>query len=89
MKKCAISRFFRRRPTGSEKTVLVTGLKQVQSDNPDHVGGYSVALPIISGIETKFGLVFPKFRHKHQVLGNKKKGQEDKDKIKEEEGWFW
>lgn len=29
--------------------------------NPDHIGGYSVALPIFSGIESKFGLCFPKF----------------------------
>lgn len=34
-----------------------------KSDNPDHVGGYQVALPIFSGIETKFGLVLPKFQH--------------------------
>ncbi len=54
---------FFRRPTGSERTVLVTGLEQVKSNNPDHIGGFALALPIISGIETKFGLVFPKFKH--------------------------
>lgn len=38
-----------RRPTGSERTVLVTGLEQVKSNNPDHIGGYALAVPIISG----------------------------------------
>ena len=28
----------------------------------DHVGGYAVAAPIFAGIESKFGLRFPKFR---------------------------
>lgn len=43
--------------------MLITGLEQVKSSNPDHIGGFALALPIISGIETKFGLVFPKFKH--------------------------
>jgi len=30
--------------------------------NPDHVGGYQLALPIFAGIESKFGLLLPKFR---------------------------
>jgi solute carrier family 25 aspartate/glutamate transporter 12/13 len=29
--------------------------------NPDHVGGFKAAVPIFSGIETKFGLVLPRF----------------------------
>ena len=32
-----------------------------QGSNPDHIGGYQVALPIFTGIESKFGLVLPKF----------------------------
>jgi len=32
-----------------------------KSSNPDHVGGYQVAMPIFAGIESKFGLVLPKF----------------------------
>ena len=28
----------------------------------DHIGGYAVAAPIFAGIESKFGLRFPKFR---------------------------
>jgi len=35
-----------------------------KSDNPDHVGGYQVARPIFTGVETKFGLMLPKFYHK-------------------------
>ncbi len=33
-----------------------------KSDNPDHVGGYAVAMPIFAGIESKFGLVLPRFQ---------------------------
>ena len=29
--------------------------------NPDHVGGYRAALPMLNGIETKFGLSMPRF----------------------------
>ena len=32
-----------------------------RSSNPDHIGGFEVALPIFKGIESKFGLVLPKF----------------------------
>jgi len=52
------------RPSGSEGSVLSTGaLSETKSSNPDHIGGYEVALPILSGIESKFGLVLPQFRH--------------------------
>jgi len=30
--------------------------------NPDHIGGYQLALPIFAGMESKFGLFLPKFR---------------------------
>ena len=33
-----------------------------KGSNPDHIGGYQVALPIFTGIESKFGLVLPKFQ---------------------------
>lgn len=49
------------RPSGSEASVLVTGLHHIKSVHPDHIGGYALALPILAGIESKFGLVFPKF----------------------------
>jgi len=34
-----------------------------KSDNPDHIGGYQVARPIFLGVESKFGLLLPKFSH--------------------------
>ncbi|XP_066248454.1 calcium-binding mitochondrial carrier protein Aralar1 isoform X3 [Euwallacea similis] len=48
------------RPTGSEfKVPSIAGDKGVT--NVDHLGGYSVSVPIFSGIESKFGLCLPKF----------------------------
>ena len=49
------------RPSGSEAEVPA-GRAQL-SNHPDHVGGFQVAMPIFSGIESKFGLVLPKFTH--------------------------
>jgi len=40
-----------------------TGKEAVKSDNPDHIGGYQVARPIFLGVESKFGLLLPKFKH--------------------------
>lgn len=52
------------RPSGSEqKTVTLAGDKP---HNPDHVGGYSVSIPIFSGIESKFGICLPKFTKQPQ-----------------------
>jgi len=49
------------RPAGSEQKIPSTGIPELdKSTNPDHVGGYQAALPIISGIESKFGLSLPK-----------------------------
>ncbi|XP_043276553.1 calcium-binding mitochondrial carrier protein Aralar1 isoform X2 [Venturia canescens] len=51
------------RPTGSELKVPSTGVAdEIKSTNPDHIGGYEVALPIFTGIETKFGLCLPRFQ---------------------------
>ncbi|KAK9301823.1 hypothetical protein QLX08_006007 [Tetragonisca angustula] len=51
------------RPTGSEQKVPATGVAQeIRSTNPDHIGGYQIALPIFTGIETKFGLCLPRFQ---------------------------
>ena len=58
----AVNRFCSK-PTGSVAHVPAGAAEMSKSDNPDHVGGYQVALPIFSGIETKFGLVLPKFQH--------------------------
>lgn len=48
------------RPTGSEFKVASLGGDKALA-NVDHVGGYSVSVPIFSGIESKFGLCLPKF----------------------------
>ena len=53
--------FVFRRPTGSEAEVPAGPAEISKSTNPDHVGGFQVAMPIFNGIETKFGLVLPKF----------------------------
>ncbi|XP_043259319.1 calcium-binding mitochondrial carrier protein Aralar1 isoform X2 [Colletes gigas] len=51
------------RPTGSEQKVPATGVAQeIRSTNPDHIGGYQIALPIFTGIESKFGLCLPRFQ---------------------------
>lgn len=51
------------RPTGSEQSIPATGVPdKAKSTNPDHLGGYQVALPIVNGIESKFGLCLPKYR---------------------------
>jgi len=48
------------RPTGQQvEAVVGTG----KTANPDHIGGYQVARPIFTGVESKFGLLLPKFRH--------------------------
>lgn len=53
-----------RRPTGSEQNIPSTGIADtMKSTNPDHVGGYQAALPIINGMETKFGLSLAKAPH--------------------------
>ncbi|XP_040564694.1 electrogenic aspartate/glutamate antiporter Aralar, mitochondrial isoform X2 [Lepeophtheirus salmonis] len=56
------------RPTGSEAEVTAGKADIVQSSNPDHIGGYRVAVPIFSGIESKFGLVFPKFETRTSII---------------------
>ncbi|XP_055859590.1 electrogenic aspartate/glutamate antiporter SLC25A13, mitochondrial-like isoform X2 [Biomphalaria glabrata] len=48
------------RPEGSEAKSV--HLQDVLSRNPDHIGGYRMALATFDGIETKFGLMLPKFR---------------------------
>lgn len=61
-----------RRPSGSEHTIPtsnVAALNDLKPSNADHIGGYRVALPIIEGIETKFGLSFPRFKVSSSVAG--------------------
>ena len=47
------------KPTGQMSEA--TGKQTQKSDNPDHIGGYQIARPIFLGVESKFGLLFPKF----------------------------
>ena len=49
-------------PSGSSAEVPMGSAAMYQGSNPDHIGGYQVALPIFTGIESKFGLVLPKFQ---------------------------
>eukprot|EP00092_Neocalanus_flemingeri_P036323 GFUD01039545.1.p1 GENE.GFUD01039545.1~~GFUD01039545.1.p1 ORF type:complete len:696 (+),score=160.55 GFUD01039545.1:64-2151(+) len=49
------------KPTGQMSEA--TAGAAIKSDNPDHVGGYQVARPIFTGVESKFGLLLPKFSH--------------------------
>lgn len=51
------------RPSGSEQFSAATLEDIHKKMNPDHVGGYRAAVPMIKGIETKFGLSLPKFGH--------------------------
>lgn len=48
------------RPTGSEAQLPATAA-DLRSTNPDHIGGYKVAVPIFRGIESKFGLFLPRY----------------------------
>lgn len=48
------------RPTGSTSESLTA---VTTSQNPDHIGGYQVARPIFAGVESKFGLLLPRFSH--------------------------
>jgi len=50
------------RPQGSKSNTMESVAVVAKPSNPDHVGGYQLALPIFAGIESKFGLLLPKFR---------------------------
>ncbi|XP_063619128.1 calcium-binding mitochondrial carrier protein Aralar1 isoform X3 [Cydia splendana] len=47
------------RPTGSELTVSTPIEETVKK--PHHIGGYQVAIPVLTGLETKFGISLPRF----------------------------
>ncbi|XP_047503160.1 calcium-binding mitochondrial carrier protein Aralar1 isoform X3 [Pieris napi] len=47
------------RPAGSELTVA-TPVEEAKK-KPHHIGGYQVATPILTGLETKFGISLPRF----------------------------
>ena len=48
-----------RKPTGS--AISQPAAERIP-DNPDHIGGYRLALACFDGIETKFGLSLPKYQ---------------------------
>jgi solute carrier family 25 aspartate/glutamate transporter 12/13 len=51
------------RPAGSESSTPTSpSILSSKVDNVDHVGGYRAAVPILHGIETKFGLSLPRFQ---------------------------
>ncbi|XP_064071490.1 calcium-binding mitochondrial carrier protein Aralar1 isoform X2 [Vanessa tameamea] len=47
------------RPTGSELTIS-TPIEET-ARKPHHIGGYQVAMPVLTGLETKFGISLPRF----------------------------
>ena len=55
-----------RKPSGMHKRKPVAHISKPL--NPDHVGGYRLALATFEGIESKFGLSFPKFAPVTRVL---------------------
>ena len=36
--------------------------ENIESLNPEHIGGYKLANVTFAGLENKFGLTFPKFK---------------------------
>lgn len=49
------------RPSGSDVKTTAKPLESEIRYNTDHIGGYRAAVPMLNGIETKFGLSFPRF----------------------------
>ncbi|WAR06150.1 CMC1-like protein [Mya arenaria] len=57
-----------RRPEGS--AAKPTHLQEQLSRNPDHIGGYRLALATFDGMESKLGLCLPKFHNPVQSTGS-------------------
>ena len=55
-------RFFFRQLAGSVKSKKHIDGPIKTPKNPDHIGGYRLALAAFDGIETKFGICLPKFK---------------------------
>jgi solute carrier family 25 aspartate/glutamate transporter 12/13 len=52
--------FFNRKPEGSQ--IEIFGREnRIESNNPDHLGGYKLAAVTFTGLENKFGLSFPRY----------------------------
>lgn len=56
-----------RKPEGSQVDIQrnIKG-SNIESLNPDHIGGFKLATVTFAGLENKFGLCFPKFKPKTQ-----------------------
>lgn len=55
------------RPTGSDVKHASTLDSEKVKINSDHIGGYRAAVPLLNGIETKFGLSLPRFASTIQI----------------------
>lgn len=49
------------RPSGSDVSKIKTIDSDIRQLHVDHIGGYQAAIPMLNGIETKFGLSLPRF----------------------------
>ncbi|XP_055327973.1 calcium-binding mitochondrial carrier protein Aralar1-like isoform X2 [Paramacrobiotus metropolitanus] len=58
------------RPTGEDLKVPMQSQYVYRSTNPDHIGGYNLALATFAGVESKFGLFLPRFRTEIVPVGN-------------------
>jgi len=56
-----------RKPEGSQIESLPAKLAgNIESLNPDHIGGFKLAAVTFAGLENKFGLCFPKYNRVQQ-----------------------
>jgi solute carrier family 25 aspartate/glutamate transporter 12/13 len=60
----SIIKFFNlnRKPEGSQIEQSAIKTVNIESLNPEHIGGYKLANVTFAGLENKFGLSFPKFK---------------------------
>lgn len=56
------------RPTGEDMKLPLQTVNIHRSTNPDHIGGYSLALATFAGVESKFGLFLPKFKPGYMAI---------------------
>jgi len=48
-------------PKGSQGGKSAIASQATAQARPDHIGGYNAAVPLLAGIESKFGLYLPRF----------------------------
>lgn len=64
------------RPAGSDVTKAkstLAGDYDIRKVNADHIGGFRAAIPMLNGIETKFGLSLPRFGSTIQTVSMEKR----------------